>query len=483
MTTGIILIGIFLLFAFLMYSKRLPALVALPLLAIVITMIAYLPHYFNLALASNDLFLSLFLALGNALQYTFNTVLVEGVPRLAGAIMTVVLGGVFSYILKITGISEKLVRKTAEFAGDNPFVISLLLVLIVALLFTTLGGLGAIILTANIFFPVLLSLGVPPVLTGSLFLMAVSFGGIFNMINWALYIDILKINVPDILKFALPFGLIFAFLILIFTIIEFKKANIKISYLFLLFLGLFFLFLYLAYLLITRFLVIDSQVFVYLKSLYIFILTSFFILPFLGRSFKWISSLAPIIPLSLVLILGWQINAAFILGIIFLLFCDTKHLKKGLSILTEASVEGVKEIAPAIVLMIGIGMVLIASMQTQVQLALQPIINFILPKSNLAYVLFFTILAPLSLYRGPLNIWGMGSGLIALLKNAYFLKPTLIMSAFLSTGQLQGVCDPTNTYNVWTANQLKIGLNAILKKTMPYMWLLAFFGLVLAVNV
>ena len=84
------------------------------------------------------------------------------------------------------------------------------------------------------------------------------------------------------------------------------------------------------------------------------------------------------------------------------------------------------------------------------------------------YVIIFSIFAPLALYRGPLNIWGMGFGLGKLM--AVVMPAAAVMAALLSVGQIQGVCDPTNTHNVWIANHLGLEVNQILKRTMLYVW-------------
>lgn len=60
------------------------------------------------------------------------------------------------------------------------------------------------------------------------------------------------------------------------------------------------------------------------------------------------------------------------------------------------------------------------------------------------------------------------------------LHPLLLMAALLSVGQLQGICDPTNTHNVWTAGFLGIATRRLLLLTLPYAVVMAFLGLVMA---
>jgi hypothetical protein len=467
-----------------MFKGKLPALIALPLFAIILSIITSFPYYFS-QIDSIFFFTKLNFAFLNTINIITVNVLGKGVLRLESTIMVIILGGIFAQFLKLTGVAEKLVKSIAEFGSDNAFLITFLLTIMVSFLFSTLSGLGSIILIANIYIPVLLSLGIPPLLIASLFIMGLSLGGIFNMINWTFYIDLLHVEQSSIIKFAIPFSLIFLAILLLFMIIEFHKARIKISF-FAILKIISVLFVFALLFLFFRGLNFDSNALVLFK--YGFFI-GFFILVFLSlvsKKFYFLAVFAPFIPLALVLFFNWNINTSFIVGIIYL-FLTTLNIDEKINFqtsikrLTQSSIEGAQSIVPAVVLMLGIGILLIAVTEPSVQYYLNPLLVKVLPGNRFFYVLFFTILAPLALYRGPFNIWGMGSGLMQLIRATGILPDFLIMTAFMTTGQIQGVCDPTNTYNVWFSDQLKIDLNAILKKTLPYMWLLVFLGLILSI--
>jgi hypothetical protein len=103
------------------------------------------------------------------------------------------------------------------------------------------------------------------------------------------------------------------------------------------------------------------------------------------------------------------------------------------------------------------------------------------PRQNgFLFVVIFSLMAPLALYRGPLNIWGMGSGVAAILLTTGALEPKAIMAMLMSVGALQGVCDPTNTANVWIANFAKVDTADILRSTIVYVWPLAVVALAIA---
>ena len=102
------------------------------------------------------------------------------------------------------------------------------------------------------------------------------------------------------------------------------------------------------------------------------------------------------------------------------------------------------------------------------------------PQSPVIFVLMFGLLAPLALYRGPLNIWGMGSGLTAIFLGTGVLRPEVIMAVLASVSAVQAVCDPTNTHNAWIASQAKVETLDILRRTLPFIWLMSLVALTIA---
>jgi hypothetical protein len=187
--------------------------------------------------------------------------------------------------------------------------------------------------------------------------------------------------------------------------------------------------------------------------------------------------LTPFIALCLALFFQWPFIPAFVAGITYAVLSSWRS--DSVKILNQSIVEGITTVIPAIVLMIGIGMLITAVQHPAFAHNITPLLQDCLPREKWQYVLAFTLLAPLSLYRGPLSIWGMGSGLVSLLQKAAILSGSAIMGMLLSVGQIQGICDPTNTHNIWIANYLGTNTQALLRKTLPYAWAAAFFGLLL----
>src|SRR5262245_21934217 len=115
---------VFLLFAVLMYTKRLPALLALPIMALLIALLPSSHHPLD------------------ALNLVFD----KGGVRLAGAMVNAVFGAILAQVVYSCRIAETLVRKVSELAGDRPIPVALTMMAATALAFLAVGGLGAVIM-------------------------------------------------------------------------------------------------------------------------------------------------------------------------------------------------------------------------------------------------------------------------------------------------------------------------------------------------
>jgi hypothetical protein len=194
----------------------------------------------------------------------------------------------------------------------------------------------------------------------------------------------------------------------------------------------------------------------------------------------YLALLTPLMPLILVLFFNWEFIPAFLYGIAYCVLITWKP--DSVTVLTRSIIDGITAVIPAVVLMIGIGMLINSVSNPIVSASLEPILKQIVPTQPLSYIFGFTLLAPLALYRGPLSLWGMGSGLVAVMQKSTVLAGGAIMAMLMSVGQLQGICDPTNTANIWIATYLNTDTQVLLKRTIPYAWTAAALGLALAVS-
>ena len=72
-----------------------------------------------------------------------------------------------------------------------------------ALLFTSLTGLGAVIMVSMIVLPMLSTVGLSPAAGAGIVLFGMSLGGVINPANWVLYVDTLGVPTAEVQRFAL----------------------------------------------------------------------------------------------------------------------------------------------------------------------------------------------------------------------------------------------------------------------------------------
>jgi hypothetical protein len=502
MTFGILILLIFLLAAVLMFLRKLPALLALPLMAVAIA---------TLEVAAGRLeFRDLTLG-----------VIADGAIRLADPIVISMFGGMISLLMQKSGVAESFVKKGAELAGDNPLVVAVVMLAIIATLFTTIGGLGAVIMVGTIVLPILASIGVKEHISAGLILFGISLGGLLNANNWAVYTSVLEMDRGVVSSYALMlFGLV-AVMAVVFLAFELwrsrrlrlkPKAIVRIGAVGVVVVSVAMVMFWFT----PAWLALDVPA----LSRTIGAVAGLLLLGLMVRdairtwhraaapSVAWYAYLIPVIPLFLILLYDVPYVPAFIGGLLYGVLATFR--KGSLNLLTRSAIDGSSSVIPAVVLMIGIGMLLSAILGptssgpgaywhaqedhvmvdggTQADEAvkvwpvledMQPLLRAIVPETFLGYVLVFTLLGPLALYRGPLNVWGLGYGVGGVLL-ATGVAPGAVMGILMSLGIIQGVSDPTNTQNVWIANEVRLDVNVILWRTIPYSWIVAALGLVVA---
>lgn len=446
-----------------MYSRRISALLALPLMAIGIALVGGIP--------APDI---------------LKDVINAGSMKLHNAYTTTMIGAILAELINKHGIAKAMVRWVAEFSGDSPFLLGMLMTLATAVLFSSLGGLGAVIMVGTVVLPVMLSLGIPATTAGGLYLFGISLGGMFNLANWTLYIDVLHVAQEQIIAYVIPFAASLAVILILFLTVELRRlSNLKYALASLCVIagGI-------AWLWGGSFAATSTQkqpVSVEAAS----INAAFAVALLLGifacfrhkhkaSSLSGMAFLTPAVPLVLVLFFHWDIISSFLAGIAYGTLITWRT--DSVNLLTRSIIEGAQSVIPAVILMMGIGMLLCAVTHPVVSASIAPLLQAIIPTRALPFILIFTVIAPLALYRGPLSLWGMGSGIVALVQKSTVLGSQAIMGMLMSVGQLQGICDPTNTHNVWIATYLGTDTQALLRKTIAYAWLAVVAGLVLTVS-
>lgn len=408
----ILIFAIFIAGVVLMMTKKLPAILALPLMGILIAAVAGVP----------------FVSADADTQSITDFVLSKGAVKLAGTISVTIFGAIFAKAIQKEGISDAIIRKAAELAGDKPTAIALALTAAIAIIFTAMSGAGPVIMVSQIAIPLFLSAGIEQVVAASLILFGLNIGLLFNVSQYQLYVDTIGMDMNVILSTSAVMGVICAIVTIVYIVVNTRSAK---------------------------------------------------------KSAAWaakapaktdvnpVALIMPLVPIVLVFFLKWNAEMALLISIIVTVLI-TKP-KEAIQVLSSSVVEGIKDVAGVVGLMMGIGILLNGVSATQTSSLMQPIISAIVPSNPIVYVILFTILSPLALYRGPLNMYGLGSGLAKIMVAAGTLSASAVGMALRSTSVVQCVSDPTNTQNVIVADYANVDVNDILKSTLPYTMVMAFF--------
>ena len=99
-------------------------------------------------------------------------------------------------------------------------------------------------------------------------------------------------------------------------------------------------------------------------------------------------------------------------------------------------------------------MILASVGASTVQEALMPFMEVITPKTVLGLGIFCSILAPLSLYRGPMNVQGLGACLGVCMLSVGNFSGALLGAIFMCTSRWPTQACPTATQVVWIANSV-----------------------------
>jgi len=480
-----LILVLFIIIASLIAMRRIPAMVALPLMALGIGLLAGIPLGGKTGILASILE-----------GQTDPGLPPSGAFQLYKAIIYVLLGGMFARFISDARIAERIIKYVAEFGGEDPFFIALLMSALTALIFTAIGGLPAIIMLGTVLFPILLSLGVPAVVCGGMLLLSFPIGACMSPAGWVQRAQVFDASLTQIRTFFLLWAGVQAVILLVFLSVEFlrmKRTTVtvgsvirSISIIFIVaFILLAIGFVEGAKPFVPASAVSMIDVFVGIRGLVWktlqYLIGAIIIIGILHTQYQyWIlrrvttqwNMLTPILPLVFILMLGFgdAYGPAFLAAMAYGYL--TTPRERGMQRLGKSIIDGFGEVAAPAVLMLGIGMLIAAAKHPSVDHILTPILARVIPTHRWSYILFFLLASPLALYRGPLNEFGLGAGIARVL--SHFIPAPATMGAIISVGMLQ---DPTTTQNVWVCGYLKLDINALLFKLFFYSLTMCIIGL------
>lgn len=417
MIQGILILVVFVAISALMIKRVLPTILALPILAILIALIGGVPVSGEMSILSQ--------------------VIEAGVSRMASAVFVAIMGAWLGEIMVQSGISNRIIRFAAELGGDKPHIVILSLSVATAILFTSVGGLGGTIMIGTITLPIMMSFGLSGLSAAGMLLLSMTVGIAVNVSNWAVYQSTTGVDVEIVKQFAFIMAGLTAVAAVVYAFVEIGKVG-KVK-----------------------------QWAVKTETVQ-------------EQKVPLISMLTPILPLVLVVGFKWTIVPAFFVTIIFATVSLLRPVQESINFLSKCGNDAVKGAGPAVLLLMGIGMLLNAVMHPNVTAVMEPFLSAVIPQGRIGYILFFVALAPLALYRGPLNLWGLGSGILAMIISLNLLTPAAGMGALLAAERVQVIADPTNSHNVWISNFAGCNVNDLMKKLLPYAWAVTAVGTIIA---
>lgn len=427
-TIGIIIC--FAIFVVLMFKRICPMAVGFPVMALAVAIICGIPM------------------LGE--EGFFTTMIEQGAVRNSTHIAVLMISAWLGGMMMVTGISKRIIKLAAELGGDRPFLVTILVIIAVAACMTTISGLGAVVMLGSIAVPIMINVGVPGLVAASAFLFAYAIGLTVNMGNWAYFASVTTATFDDVKAFAIILMGITAAITIISMIYMFKRNGIKFAY-------------------------SDRTAEVPDDDC-----------EFDDSKVPVLAIFTPIVPLMLVLFTKIGTIASFCIALTYCIitlcvFSKEYKLSDMLNrVLMKSATVGMNGAAVVMMQSVLCGVLIQVLSTEQVTIALQGVVSSVFPKTQLAFILFFAVLAPLALFRGPTNIWGVGASIATLLVNIGILPANAVMAAYISCERTQVISDPTNTHNIWIAGYVGSDTITLLKKVLPWSWLMSAVGATVA---
>jgi hypothetical protein len=370
-------------------------------------------------------------------------IIASGAATLAPTMVTVIFGSWLGAVMDDTGIAQTLVRKAVELGGDRPYAVAFAVWFVGIFVGTVTGSAPAAILVGLIGIPAMLAAGVPRTVAASTVVVGLWCGNPLQLQTWKYLSQAMGVPQTDVVGYMLRYLPIVLAIGMIFLFVQSK---------------------------------ISGRVYTWAVS------SARAEQPV--RHAPWYSLVTPAIPIGIVLgsaAIGASIDVipALVVGIVYGVL--TTKPRDFNTVMLRTAYKGFELAAAPTYLFIVIGMLLTAVRMPGIVPALRPLVGAIAPHNPWVYAIGFGLLAPLALYRGPLNIVGMGVGIAGVLLALGTYPPLVVLGTFASINGIVGVSDPTGTQTVWAAEYAGVRPEDVMRQTLPFTWAAAVAGVILAV--
>ena len=351
-------------------------------------------------------------------------------------LVNVFFGAFFGRVLVDSGIAATLIRKVVELGGDKPRITMSLLCVVTAVIFMSITGIGPVISIAVIVLPILMSLGISVPVALFSFMGSIMAGIFANIVNFKQYQTIYAGFNPAAESYTyndyFQIGMIG---MVVSLVVVLTVANISMNK----------------------------------KKRYAMAAN----VPAEGGDAPMISWLAVLLPVLGVVLLDLPIILGFILaGIWALLF--TGKLRGGYKEIcrqfAKLFTDGAVDVAP----MVGFLMTLAMFNNSAAYASpyFSAIFGDLIPQSPLVLAIVFAILTPLGFFRGPMNLVGSGSAILAVVLAVNpTMSPAFLFPLFAITTIAPQHLDITQSWVAWGLGYTKVKSREYMKKYIPTGWI------------
>lgn len=358
--------------------------------------------------------------------------------------MQIVCGAWFGRVLVDTGIAASISYRTAKVGEKNPVLATICVAFVTCLIFTSAYGVGSAIAIGVILFPIMGRLGVPKRVAVPVFTLSI---GAAMWINSVMFVQFAAFyqgyESPDgqniewgihYLSFGIPAMLVQMAAVVIFILINAKAIENG-----------------------TPYEVGDPNE-----------------RPASVPEVPIWTYVLPVVPVALSIVFQWDSVPALFLAAIIAFF-GTGYMKtyKGfVSILNSTAKTAIGDIGSLIIMLLVLRFFQHAAVTVMADFG--PALTAVVPNNEFILALAVCILAPLALFRGPLELYGAGSAVISILMgmgvfNSWFLFAMLVVPSMTCISSCV-----TQSWNMWAVEYNELEPKTFLKNGVPVYWLCTF---------
>ena len=361
----------------------------------------------------------------------------EGPAGYAKSILVnVFFGAFFGRVLVDTGIAATLIRKVVELGGDKPRITMALLCIVTAIIFMSMTGIGPVISIAVIVLPILLSLGIPAPVAMFSFMGSIMAGIFGNIVNFQQYQTIYAgfnaaaadYTYNDYFKIGVTCMVVAIVVVLVVANLSMNK-----------------------------------------KAAHAWAATASSASDN-APAISWISVILPVLGVVLFkipIILGFCLSGIYAL-------ITTGKMKGSYSeicrLFAKLFTDGSIDVAPMVGFLLTLAMFNNAATYTAPYFT--AILGGFVPTTAITLAIVFAILTPLGFFRGPMNLVGCGTAILAVVVATLPNAPVAFLyPLFAVTTIAPQHLDITQSWVAWGFGYTKVSTKDYMKMSIPTGWI------------